>query len=394
MTDNALHSRSRLAGYDPGRLALARVLVVGMGALGQNIVQTLALSGVGRFLLVDFDEFEDHNATRSPFFPNAGERARFGGRKAACVAHRVSAISTADTPEPLFSESTVQRAGDGCVRWADVVVSAVDGIGARAWLAERARLHGKPMLEGGFSGPEYNYSAFSGEAGANCYRCFNPVTFSSMSCREYAREAARHQIVPAIQSTAAVLAGMMVEQVMNVLHDDHNAYGLRFYGDIRRATFDRVNLAVNPDCPGEHDPLPVRAVSPGSADPHTVSDLLEIVRRQTPDGWITPSEPLVRTAFCTRCGAVCQVRAVESSWARSPRCAACDGPWPSTPNLHPGLTSMIPIAAPPDPDVAATLLADLGMNPGGYVAIVPAGGERYLLEIPGDPVSTFSRVGG
>ena len=386
---HSLHSRSVLAGYDPARLASARVLVAGLGALGQNILQTLALSGVGRFLLVDFDEFEEHNATRSPFFPSPADRLRFGGRKAPCVAHRALAVSTAEDPEIRYCETTVQRAGDGCVRWADVVVSAVDGVETRIWLAERARLHGKPLVEGGFSGPEYNFSAFSGEAGANCYRCFNPAVFSSMSCRQYATEAARRRIVPAIQATASVLGGMMAEQVMNLLHGDHSAYGYRFSGDIRRGTFQRSNLLPSHRCPGEHDPLPVRPAPEDLPEPRTVADLLQIVRKQLTAGWIVPSETVVLAAPCTRCGTICQVRAGESEWRRGPRCAGCGGVWPPADGRSPGLALMIDIDAEPDPDLAATALADIGVRPGGHVLVAPADGDRYLLELPGDPAAAW-----
>ncbi|MFI0425061.1 HesA/MoeB/ThiF family protein [Spongiactinospora sp. 9N601] len=390
MSDDALHSRSILAGYDPTRLARAQVLVVGLGALGQNILQTLALSGVGRFLLIDFDEFEDHNATRSPFFPSPAERVRRGSRKASCVAHRALAVNTAESPEIRFRETTVQRAGDGCIRWADVVVSAVDGIRARAWLSERARLHGKPLVEGGFAGPEYNFSAFSGERGANCYRCFNPATFSSMSCREYAREAARRNVIPAIQSTASVLGGMMAEQVMNLLHGDESAYGRRFSGDIRRATFQRSNLLPNPECPGEHEPLPVRRAPEGLSRPRTVADLVDVVREQTAGGLIVPSEPVVLAAPCTRCRNLCQVRAGESAWTLDSRCTACGGPWKIAAARHPGLTVMLETDGELDADVAATRLADIGIPPGGHVMIAAPDTTRHLLQLPGNPVDLWS----
>ncbi len=202
------------------------------------------------------------------------------------------------------------------------------------------------MLEGGFSGRQYNYSAFSGEAGANCYRCFNPVTFSSMSCREYAREAARHQIVPAIPSTAAVLAGMMAEQVMNVLHDDHSAYGLRFYGDIRRAAFDRVNLAVNPDCPGEHDPAGSGRRRPARR-----------TRTRWPTCWRSSGarprtagsrrpEPVVRAALCTLRGAMCQVRSGGVVVGAGSPVLRLRWPVAAVRRTPSGLAVMIPIAAP------------------------------------------------
>ena len=98
-----LHSRSILAGYDPERLHEGKVLVVGLGALGQNVVQNLALLGVGQLMLVDFDSFEDHNATRSPFYPTALESARFGLGKAIVVAHRAVSIGTARDRRVYYS---------------------------------------------------------------------------------------------------------------------------------------------------------------------------------------------------------------------------------------------------------------------------------------------------
>jgi len=86
-----LDSRSRLAGYDPQRLLSARLLIVGAGAIGQNLALDLALSGVGEIWIVDFDEFEPHNATRSPLFPTPAESARWGRMKAPAVARKASA---------------------------------------------------------------------------------------------------------------------------------------------------------------------------------------------------------------------------------------------------------------------------------------------------------------
>src|SRR6516162_4202432 len=105
---SALHSRSILAGYDPERLREGKVLVVGLGALGQNVVQNLALVGVGQLMLVDFDMFEDHNATRSPFYPTAAEAARFGLGKAIIVAHRAVSIGTARDLQVYYSSSLIQ----------------------------------------------------------------------------------------------------------------------------------------------------------------------------------------------------------------------------------------------------------------------------------------------
>jgi adenylyltransferase/sulfurtransferase len=46
------------------RLARASVLVVGCGALGTNVAEVLARSGVGRLVLIDSDRLEPHNLQR------------------------------------------------------------------------------------------------------------------------------------------------------------------------------------------------------------------------------------------------------------------------------------------------------------------------------------------
>ena len=383
MTNFEIHSRSRLAGYDPGKLAAARVTIVGLGALGQNLLQTLALSGVGRFLLIDYDSFEDHNATRSPFFPTAAEASLLGNHKAPIVAHRALAASTASSPQVMYLNDTAQRCGDRIIRWADVVVAAVDSVSARAWLAERARLHGKPLVEGGFFGPEFNFSAFSAAAGTGCYRCFNPAKVSSASCTQYAMNAERQNIVPAIQATAAVLGGLMAEQVINIIHDTESGYGIRYYGNTRRPGMHSALLRPDPQCPGEHDPLPVRALAKETRKLRTVGDLLAAARVHEKKGWLAPAEPIVLTAGCTVCAAKCLARTAESSWMINPRCVDCGGPWPRSETPTPGLVSVLDLEAEPDDQTSLVELAELGLGPGGCVLVDPGNEPPYLLEMPG-----------
>ncbi|MFC4588242.1 ThiF family adenylyltransferase [Sphaerisporangium corydalis] len=389
MTTTRLHSRDMRAGYDPERLARARVLVVGVGALGQNILQTLALSGVGNFLLVDFDRFEDHNATRSPFFPADGWGARYEGRKAPLVAMRALAASTATDPAIYYSTETVQQVGDTGIRWADVVVSAVDSVPARGWLAERSRLHATPMVEGGFSGSEFNFSSFSAEAGTVCYRCFNAERASSTSCTRYALELEREAIVPSIQTTAAVLAGYMTEQVMGIVHEDWAVYGTRSYGDVRRTRFETAVLPVHPRCPGEHVPLPDAGELPGGLA--TVGDLMAVLRDRYREGWLLLSEPVVLAQTCTVCLRMCQVRSLESSWMLDPVCVDCGGPWPLGDAREPDIATLVDFTLTPDDRLAATPLHDVGVRPGGSVVVEPLDTPQFLLHTPGTLPETCPR---
>ena len=46
------------------KLAAAKVMVVGLGAVGGYALEALARSGIGRFILIDFDVFEESNINR------------------------------------------------------------------------------------------------------------------------------------------------------------------------------------------------------------------------------------------------------------------------------------------------------------------------------------------
>ena len=397
-----LHSRSIRAGYDPGRLHAARVLVVGLGALGQNVLQNLTLSGVGNLLLIDFDEFEDHNATRSPFYPTAADRAAGPGAgsgmagagsgglaKAPVVAAQVAARSTAPEPAVRYVEGLVQQAGDGPIRWAEVVVSAVDSNSARAWLAERCRVHGRPMVEGGFSGPDFNLVAFSGATGAPCYRCHSGARASSASCTQYALAAEAASIIPAIQTTAAVLGGLMSEQVIQILHGDFDRFGRQIFGNVRRLELRTTWLQTNPECPGQHAVLPVLAELPppaepaGGAAPATLGELVTLAGTELGPGWLMLAEPAIIAQPCTRCTTLCRVRATEAAWLRRPRCVACGGPWPRSAEPAPDAVQLLPLGEPPPDAVAAVPLAALGLGPAGAVQVQDRTGRTGLLTLPG-----------
>src|SRR6516225_7212376 len=83
--DQDRYSRLRLISWwRQERLRDARVLVVGAGALGNEVLKNLALVGLGTIYVIDLDEVERSNLSRSVLF-----RSEDGGRaKAEVAAHR------------------------------------------------------------------------------------------------------------------------------------------------------------------------------------------------------------------------------------------------------------------------------------------------------------------
>src|SRR5579884_1784643 len=134
-----VQSRARRAGYDPGILADACVLVVGAGALGQNVAQDLALSGVRELRLVDGDIFEPHNRSRSPLHPRGGTYAP--GQtlpKASRVAAELASIHVVEDARIIAADTWIEELGLGAFSGVDVVAACADSLAARAYLARVA----------------------------------------------------------------------------------------------------------------------------------------------------------------------------------------------------------------------------------------------------------------
>ena len=105
MVGNEVFSREMLAGYDPEILHGGTVLVVGAGAGGQNLLQNLALSGVGEIRIVDHDHFEEHNRTRSPLYPTDILPAEGGAGKARLVAEKLFLMMRKKQLPTLFTRT-------------------------------------------------------------------------------------------------------------------------------------------------------------------------------------------------------------------------------------------------------------------------------------------------
>src|SRR5258706_6084052 len=74
--------------WDQALLSRSRVLVIGAGALGNEVIKNLAMLGVGHVVVVDMDCVEISNLSRSILFRESDE----GKAKAECVAESARQI--------------------------------------------------------------------------------------------------------------------------------------------------------------------------------------------------------------------------------------------------------------------------------------------------------------
>jgi molybdopterin/thiamine biosynthesis adenylyltransferase len=392
---NEIFSRERLAGYEPERLAQSVALIVGAGALGQNVALNLALSGVGEIRIVDRDEFEPHNRTRSPLFPLPEEQARYGLDKSRAVAVKLRPLMTAARPLVRYARAWIQALGDGAFKDVSVILACVDKPSARAYLSDKARLHGIPLIEAGFDAADISLSCFPAVRGqeahdAPCWRCANQETEVGgglFSCAAYARQADEAGFIPAIQNAAATLAGLQAEAAVLSLHEE-NRSPLEFRAmdlNIRTGLSRVIKLSTDPFCPGLHRTLDAVPNKLGTSAGDTVEQLMkEVSEFLGGSACVELESPLVWTAACQKCTKMVDVRSPMWQWAMSLRCQSCQGAFPlaveemtDTPLIHYYLDS-----ESPDEILKATC-AEMGFPPLALIETSVGDQPARLFELAG-----------
>jgi molybdopterin/thiamine biosynthesis adenylyltransferase len=71
LMDNRYHRHTLISGWDQDRLHTATVVIMGVGALGNEAARILAMSGIGNLILCDFDQVSVSNLSRSGLFGNS-----------------------------------------------------------------------------------------------------------------------------------------------------------------------------------------------------------------------------------------------------------------------------------------------------------------------------------
>ena len=315
-TDDRFARFRLISWWDQERLARARVLVIGAGALGNEILKDLALLGVGRVFVADRDRVENSNLSRSILF-----RERDCGRpKAEVAAERAAEIYPGIRVQP-FTGNMVYDLGQGVYRWADVILGGLDNREARVAINQAAARAGKVWIDGAIERLDGVARVFDPATGP-CYECTMGENDWKMlearrSCALLSRGEMEQGKVPTTPTTASIVAGIQVQEAVKYLHGLDVIAGQGFVFDGTHHQSYLVSYTRKEDCPAHDADEPVEVLPGGAADTR-VGDLLERVRSDLgPEAVIETGRDLLALAPLPSRAA----RTSRSSprWARSPR---------------------------------------------------------------------------
>ena len=302
----------------------AKVLVVGAGALGNEVIKNLVLMGVGNIFIIDFDTIEAANLSRSPLFRESDN----GREKALVAAARAKEINPDVHIQYLHGDVTTQI-GLGIIRRMDVIIGCLDNREARLAVNRYAYWMNKPWVDGAIQELLGLVRVFVPGEGA-CFECtLNEQARQSLAVRYSCPLLARQNIlmgkVPTTPTISAIIAGMQSQEALKLINGMPVEPGkvTHFNGFIN----DMHTSAYNPkdDCEshwtyGEISELPMRA------ETATLGDLLRIARADLgPDALLELDQELILDLECPTCKTVEHLlKPISEVSFESAHCPTCE----------------------------------------------------------------------
>ncbi len=222
------------------RIERARVLVVGCGALGGALAQSLHRAGVGELVLVDRDVVDESNLPRQVLFDESHARARVPKVHAAKeTLARSGGPTRVESLVAYLDAALLMR----LLRRVDLVLDGTDNLATRYLVNDGCVKNGKPWIYGGVVGA--NGLAMAVVPGGACLRCLfpEPPPAGSLETCESAGV-----VQPAVAAVAALQAGLALRLLARP--DESAAVGGRLVEiDVWSAHTRNLVLARDPECP-------------------------------------------------------------------------------------------------------------------------------------------------
>jgi adenylyltransferase/sulfurtransferase len=200
------------AGQD--RLAIARVVIIGSGALGTAQAEMLARAGVKHLRIVDRDFVEPSNLQRQTMFTESDAEDRLP--KAVACARHIAEINSEIRTEPIVADVNNSNV-ESLLAGSDVVLDGTDNFGTRYLLNDACIKHGINWIYGAAVG-SYGVSMTIRPGETPCLRCIfeeAPPAGSAPTCDTAGVIMPIISIVASVQVTEAV---KLLVGATNALH--------------------------------------------------------------------------------------------------------------------------------------------------------------------------------
>ena len=259
----------------------ATVLVVGAGALGNEVLKNLALMGIGRILIADFDTIEDSNLSRSILF-----RAKDRGRRKVDVAADAIKEINPDVQVMTFHGDINHQLGMGVFRHVDVIIGCLDNREARLSIDRFCQAINRPWVDGAIQELMGIVRVFWPGRGATYESTLSEYDYQIISLRYSCPILARQNIlqgkVPTTPTSASIVAAFQTQEALKLIHGLEVEPGKALIingltNDIYKTEYPVVADRINP-------PLEPIIECPELSLQSTLRQLVDVAREKLGDG--------------------------------------------------------------------------------------------------------------
>lgn len=214
------------------RLSRARVVVIGVGALGTVLASGVVRAGVGFVRLVDRDFIEEHNLQRQLLYDEDDIAANLP--KAVAAALKLRRVNHHVMIEPVVADVNPNNV-EALIADCDLVLDGGDNFEVRMLVNDACLKHRRPWIYGAAIGTYGMTMPFLPGDGP-CFRCLLadvPAPGSTDTC----------DTVGVLGTVPQVIAGLQVTEALKLLtgHSEALCRDLRYF-DLWTADMERVRL--------------------------------------------------------------------------------------------------------------------------------------------------------
>lgn len=355
------------------------VMVIGAGALGNEVLKNLALMGIGKIFVADFDTIDDSNLSRSVLYRMADE-----GKKKAEVAAEAVREMNPDVAVQWFHGNINHDLGLGVYRRMDVVIGCLDNREARLSINVACWHLNKPWVDGAIQELLGVARVFKPGDGA-CYECtLTDEDYRIINVRNSCRQLAIQNIVqgkvPTTPTISSIIAGIETQEALKLLHGMEviSGRGLVFNGLMNDVY--TTEYPVKEDCQSHWIWQPIVELPWASAEKTTLKKMWQEACKLLGPTTTIAIPPFVTEMECLKCGKIVPFnRPIHTISVEEGNCTDCK----DIMQIH-----RYERIKGDEPFLDRTL-AEIGIPP---LDILPASNESYeeaFFELTGDEETFF-----
>ncbi len=241
------HRQKLIKKWSQDKIRNSTVFIAGMGALGCPIAANLAMIGIGKIIMADYDTIELSNLARQFLFTDDD----IGKNKVIVAKEKLSQLNP--EVEVLAINDKIQNIGENVYESCDLIISSLDTFEARRWLNSICVYLKKTWIDGGIYEFWGNVQVITPDSA--CLECqpLVPEERLQQVCtlpgeeRKKEEEEVQAPIIPSVASVSAVIGGIIVQETLNLLLNLHKPLSYLFYDGISQ-TFTKIELKKRHDC--------------------------------------------------------------------------------------------------------------------------------------------------